>query len=269
MIPIAYTPGIDRPHPAMILLPSRGPTLAGRVAMERWRPSEPGRGRSSSSSSGWRRGGSCSGSCVGTGRSSSTTPSRPSWSRCTGTPGAGEEPVPPALLAMALLLQGYLGVSDSEAVERRSSTCAGRWCSAALARRSRPSRRGRCRVFASGSSRTTWTGGCWSARSSWRRRTKEFDWKKLPKTLRVAIDSSPLEGAGRVEDTINLLAHAARKVVECAAELLGWTAERVCREARAPLLVGPSVKKALDIDWSDPGAEGRGGQGAGHASSRT
>jgi hypothetical protein len=32
--------------------------------------------------------------------------------------GAGREPVPPALLAMALLLQAYEGVSDAEAVER-------------------------------------------------------------------------------------------------------------------------------------------------------
>ncbi len=84
------------------------------------------------------------------------------------------------------------------------------------------------------------------------RTTKEFDWKKLPKTLRVAIDSAPLEGAGRVEDTINLLAHAGRKVVECAADLLHWTPERLCREARAPLLLGPSIKAALDRDWSDP-----------------
>ena len=30
-----------------------------------------------------------------------------------------------------------------------------------------------------------------------RRAPKELDWKKLPKTLRVAIDSSPLEDAGR------------------------------------------------------------------------
>jgi hypothetical protein len=68
----------------------------------------------------------------------------------------------------------------------------------------------------------------------------------------VPIDSALLEGAGRVEDTVNLLAHAARKVVECAADLLHWTPERVCREGRAPLLVGPSVKAALDRDWSDP-----------------
>jgi hypothetical protein len=40
---------------------------------------------------------------------------------------------------------------------------------------------------------------------------------------------SPLEGAGRVEDTLNLLAHAARNLVECAADLLHWTPERVCR----------------------------------------
>jgi len=31
--------------------------------------------------------------------------------------------------------------------------------------------------------------------------------------LRVALDSSPLWGPGRVEDTINLLGHALRKVV--------------------------------------------------------
>ena len=31
--------------------------------------------------------------------------------------GAGSEPVPPALLCMTLILQGYLGVSDAEAIE--------------------------------------------------------------------------------------------------------------------------------------------------------
>jgi hypothetical protein len=81
--------------------------------------------------------------------------------------------------------------------------------------------------------------------------TQAFDHRKLPKTLRVAIDSSPLEGAGRVEDTFNLLAHAARNVVRCAADLLGWTDEQVCRAAGIPLLVESSIKRALDIDWND------------------
>jgi hypothetical protein len=31
--------------------------------------------------------------------------------------GAGDDPVPPALLCMAVIVQGYLGVSDAEAVE--------------------------------------------------------------------------------------------------------------------------------------------------------
>jgi hypothetical protein len=87
------------------------------------------------------------------------------------------------------------------------------------------------------------------------RQTKGFDWKKLPKELRVAIDSSPLAGAGRVEDTINLLGHAARKVVECAADLLRWTADRVAREAGIPALLEASVKRALDTEWSDPDAK--------------
>jgi hypothetical protein len=87
------------------------------------------------------------------------------------------------------------------------------------------------------------------------RRTNAFDWRKMPKTLRVAVDSSPLVGAGRVEDTINLLAHAARKVVDCAAGLLGWTADRVAQEAGIPLLLRSSVKRALDIEWSDPAAK--------------
>ena len=74
------------------------------------------------------------------------------------------------------------------------------------------------------------------------RETKAFDPKKLPKALRVAMDSSPLEGAGRVEDTINLLGHAGRKIVACAAKLLGWAEDRVCREAGCPLLLASSTK---------------------------
>jgi hypothetical protein len=70
------------------------------------------------------------------------------------------------------------------------------------------------------------------------RKTEAFDWKKLPKSLRVAMDSSPLEGQGRVEDTINLLAHAARNVVKCAAKLLGRSPEDVALEAGIPLLNG-------------------------------
>ena len=39
--------------------------------------------------------------------------------------GAGKDPVPPALLAMAVLLQGYAKASDSDAVEL--AACDARW----------------------------------------------------------------------------------------------------------------------------------------------
>jgi hypothetical protein len=83
------------------------------------------------------------------------------------------------------------------------------------------------------------------------KKTKGFDWKKLPKDLRVAIDSRPLEGAGKVEDTINLLGHAARKVVQVASKLLDTSKEQICLEANIPLLLSPSVKAGLDLDWND------------------
>jgi len=84
------------------------------------------------------------------------------------------------------------------------------------------------------------------------RKTGGFDWKKLPKDLRVAVDSRPLEGAGRVEDTYNLLAHAARNVLICAARLMDMTPEEAAQIADSPLLVGGSIKAQLDVEWSDP-----------------
>ncbi len=166
--------------------------------------------------------------------------------------GAGKEPKPPAFLAMVLLLQGFLGVSDGDAVEVTMLDLRWQMVLDCLGATEPAFSQGalqafRDRLIAHDMDRRLLERTVELARS-----TKEFDWKKIPKTLRVAMDSAPLEGAGRVEDTINLLAHSARKVVECAAGLLHWTPERVCREARAPLLIGPSVKAALDLEWSDP-----------------
>jgi hypothetical protein len=73
----------------------------------------------------------------------------------------------------------------------------------------------------------------------------------LTKAVRVAIDSRPLVGAGRVEDTINLLGHAARSIVQLVSKILDRDAADICRKAGIPLLLAPSVKAGLDIDWSD------------------
>jgi hypothetical protein len=169
--------------------------------------------------------------------------------------GAGASPVAPALLAMATLLQCYHGVSDAEAVELtvvdlRWQMVLDRIGSADAAFAQDTLREFRERLI-----RTEMDRRLLERTVEFARRTKAFDWKKLPKDLRVAIDSSPLEGAGRVEDTINLLAHAARKVVMCAADLLSWSPDKLATAAGIPLLLDSSVKKALDLEWSDPDAK--------------
>lgn len=171
------------------------------------------------------------------------------------TTGAGRAAVPPALLAMATILQGYHGTSDAETVEMtvvdlRWQMVLDRLGADGPAFAQSTLADFRERLIGSSVDRRLLERTVELAR-----RTKAFDWKKLPKDLRIAIDSSPLEGCGRVEDTVNLLAHAARKIVECAAGMLDCTFEQLARKAGIPLLVESSVKKALDIDWSDPRAK--------------
>jgi hypothetical protein len=80
----------------------------------------------------------------------------------------------------------------------------------------------------------------------------ESDGRAVSKALRVAIDSRPLVGAGRVEDTLNLLGHAARSIVRLVSKLTEREPEEICRKAGIPLLLASSIKAGLDIDWSDP-----------------
>jgi hypothetical protein len=166
--------------------------------------------------------------------------------------GAGKEPLVPGLMAMATLLQGYLRVSDAEAVELSIVDLRWQMVLDRLGETKPAFSQGALQNFRDRLIESDMDRRLLERTAELARRTGGFDAKKLPKTLRVAVDSSPLEGAGRVEDTINLLGHAARKVVCCAAELLGWEADEVCRKAGIPLLLAASVKKGLDLQWSDP-----------------
>lgn len=170
--------------------------------------------------------------------------------------GAGKDPVNPAQMAMATLVQGYLGVSDATMVQLTVIDLSVQMVLDCLGSGEPAFSQGafsdfRARLITHEMDRRLLERTVELAQTS-----KEFDWRKLPKTLRVAIDSSPFEGAGRVEDTVNLLGHAARKVVACAADLLGWSEKRVCRESGIPVLLESSVKKALDADWNDPAQKG-------------
>src|SRR6185312_3837901 len=74
-----------------------------------------------------------------------------------------------------------------------------------------------------------------------------------PRALRAALDSSPLWGAGRVEDTYNLLGHALKKVIRVVADQQGRELMEVGKEAGAEVVCGTSLKAALDQDWDQLG----------------
>jgi hypothetical protein len=75
--------------------------------------------------------------------------------------------------------------------------------------------------------------------------------------LRAVLDSTPLFGASRVEDTLNLLGQALRKAVGLAAQELGTPAEVVVEDAGLTLVGPSSLKAALDLDWGEPSARER------------
>jgi len=169
--------------------------------------------------------------------------------------GAGSEPVTPALMAMATLLQGYVGSSDAETVQLTVVDLRWQLVLGCLGAEETAFSQGAFQSFRDRMIEHDMDRRILERTAEVARQTKEFDWKKLPKDLRVAIDSSPLEGAGRVEDTFNLLGHAASKVVNCAAAMLGWKPDQVAKKAGIPVLLATSVKAGLDIEWSDPDAK--------------
>ncbi len=168
--------------------------------------------------------------------------------------GAGDEPHAPAMLCMVLLLQGYVGASDAEAVE--FAVIDRRWQMVldCLDVDEPPFSQGalqafRERMVAHEMDRVLLERTAAMVRDGV---VTKGEGQSLSKAVRVAVDSRPLEGAGRVEDTINLLGHAARNIVRVVSQLMQLGEEEICRKAGIPLLLSPSIKAGLDLDWSDP-----------------
>ena len=82
------------------------------------------------------------------------------------------------------------------------------------------------------------------------RKTAAFDHKRL----RVLFDSSPLVGAGRVEDTFNLLGHAIAQLVDFAADATATDPAKLAKELELSVFAASSIKAALDVDWREPKA---------------
>ena len=104
--------------------------------------------------------------------------------------GAGSDPTPPALLAMALLLQSYHGVSDAEAVELTVMDLRWQMVLDRLGSADSAFAQDTLREFRERLIRNDMDRRLLERTVEFARRTKAFDWRKLPKDLRVAIDSS-------------------------------------------------------------------------------
>lgn len=161
----------------------------------------------------------------------------------------GQAPCPPALMAMAMLLQRYTGVGDTEAVEEAATSRRWQLVLGNLGAEDAPFGQGSLVRFRERMIAHELDKKLVARTVELAKRTQKFGWKNL----KVMFDASPLEGAGRVEDTWNLIGRAMRQVVDAVADALGVEAAHVVEAAGLTVFDAPSVKAALDIDWSDEG----------------
>jgi hypothetical protein len=169
--------------------------------------------------------------------------------------GEGKVPVPPALMAMAVLLQAYVGASDAEAVELTMVDARWQLVLNRLGETEPAFSQGALQAFRQRMIAHDMDRRLLERTAELAKDSGGFDHKKLPRDLRLAVDSRPLEGAGRVEDTFNLLAHAARILLREAARMTGRSPDEIAAEMGITCLMASSLKRALDIDWSDAEAK--------------
>ncbi len=154
--------------------------------------------------------------------------------------------MPPARLALATILQAYTGVSDDEVIE--ATVMDRRWqlvldCMDADAP---PFSKGTLVGFRKRLIEADLDRALVERTVALAARTGGFG----ARALRAALDSSPLWGAGRVEDTINLMGHALRKALGVIAVSPGRGQAAgtaiVAAQAGVPQLAASSLKAALD-----------------------
>jgi hypothetical protein len=162
----------------------------------------------------------------------------------------GKAPVEAGLLALATLVQASCHVGDRDAVERTGRDKRWQRVWGCLGAEQPPFRQSprwtfRLRLMAQNLDqilleRTVTLAeqpGGFGARQLW-----------------AALDSTPLFGAGRVEDTLHLRGPAVRKAVGLAARALGGSAEAMLEAAGVVLGGHSSLQAALDLDWGQPQA---------------
>src|SRR5712691_7793725 len=165
------------------------------------------------------------------------------------TPG-GKAPVEAGVLALATLLQAYCNVGDREAVERTVMDKRWQLVLDCLGAEQPPLSQGtlfhfRLRLIQHNLDKTLLERTVALAEQ-----TGGFGARQR----RAALDSTPLFGAGRVEETLNLLGQALRKAVGLVAQALGTSTDVLLEEAGLTLVGHSSLKATLDLRWGEPGA---------------
>lgn len=160
-------------------------------------------------------------------------------------PRGGRPPTDPERMALAMLLQVAFGVPDHEvptltAVDRRWQVildCLGATepvfsQGTVYVFRERAREHGLMELFLNKTVELA-------------RTTKGFSHKRL----KAIFDSSPLSGAGRVEDTYNLIGRAFQQLFDAAAALCGFDPVATVKDLRLSVIGASSTKAALDVDW--------------------
>lgn len=167
------------------------------------------------------------------------------YEKARGTP-----PLAPELLATVTLLQAYDQVGDADAVVTAKMDKRWQLVLGTLGSNEAPFSQGSLVSFRGRMLKHDLDRKLLDRTVALARKSGLFGWQRL----QAALDSSPLLGAGRVEDTWNLLGRAIAQLLTCASEITECTEEKIISEAGLTLLGERSVKATLDLDWDDEDA---------------
>jgi len=166
----------------------------------------------------------------------------------------GTPPIPAAQLVLMALLQAYDSVSDDDAIEHAIANDRWKLVLGTLGTNASPCSKKTLVFFRQRMVKHEMGDKVLAKTIALAKETKLFDPRKLGK-LRVVFDSAPLRGAGRVEDTINLVGHGIKNVLICVATVMGAGWVELAEAADVEIVrQDRSVKAALDLDWNQPDA---------------
>jgi Transposase domain (DUF772) len=120
----------------------------------------------------------------------------------------GQPPIAPAQLALATIVQAYTGVSDDEVIEATLMDRRWQLVLDCLDTNQVPFSKGTFVAFRKRLIDTQMDRRLIERTIEVASQNQEFG----SRALRAALDSSPLWGAGRVEDTYNLIGHSLKKI---------------------------------------------------------